>query len=198
MNDLSWRDFTRKSVTHPGEAARLLLTLRLGTLALVQAILALALVSVILRYLLLDFIIANTAQDLTVGEYFVLADIFMQLVGIITAIFIILGAVRVFGMTRGFAPVATIYVWYNLLVSVASLGILATFYLFGALVVILSAAVAIWALWAMAHFWSALLGRDNLLAGLGLGVASLLLSSSVTVYLANVLGLPVMGILQNV
>ena len=122
----------------------------------------------------------------------------MQFGGIFLSIWatIILG--RAMGAVISFPRAATTYIWFNLMLTIGSLAMLAAFYFLGGIALLVSMAVGIWALWAMAHFWSSLMGRDNLLMGLVLGVVSMLIASTITVVVVGMLGLPVMEIATDV
>ncbi len=191
-------DLLRKSVTQPGEAARVLASVKLSTSEIAQAALLLALVSVVARYGLLWFLVSLSPTPAYLTDYAVWADVAMQFGGIYLAIFatVILG--RAMGAMIPFPKAAATYIWFNLLVTLGSLLMLGAFYLLGGVGMLVSLAVGIWALWAMAHFWSMLLGRDNLLLGLVLGVVSILLASTITVVVVGMLGLPVMEISTDV
>ncbi len=191
-------DLVRQSLTRPAEAARVLVALKLSNAEVLQATALLAVLSVIARYGLFGFLVAYSPTPVGLTDYNVVADLAMQFGGVYLAILTIIILARGMGARVAFADAAAVYIWFNLMLTLASFVMLLAFYALGSIAVLVSAAVGIWGLWAMAHFWAVLVARDNLLVGLGLGLVSVLIASSVTVVVVGVLNLPVMEITANV
>lgn len=195
---MNFPDLVRLSLTRPAEAAKILVSVRLSNAEIGQAALLLAILTVFSRYALFVFLVTFSPGPAILDNGAVLADLAVQFAGVYLTIFatIILG--RAMGAVIPFGRVAVVYIWYNLMLTVASFGMLAGFYLLGSFALLVTVAVGVWGFWALGYFWAALLGHEKWLPGVVLGVVSILIASTIMMVLVQAVNLPVMEIVTDV
>ncbi len=194
----NFTDLVRLSVTRPQEAARLVLSLRPTNAVILQGALLLAILSVLLRDALVAYTTSFSPDPVAVIYPPVYIDLAEQFFGVYLVSYLTVFLARIFGISIPFARSATIYIWYNLMLSIAGFVMVGGFLLLGGLGLVLSMAIGGWAIWAAAHFWAVLMGSDKLFFGFLLAVVPVILGSVITVMLAGMLGLPMLEFANDV
>lgn len=195
---ISLLELARESFFRPRTAAPHLIGLNLSRNAILQAALLLAVLTVLSQYLLFVFIQAQTTDVWTVKFSVPLVDVAMQFANAYIASQIVVLLARGIRVNVAFSDSIVVYLWFNFLLVILLSAMIAASFLFGFVGVILVLFTILWGPYALAVFWSELLGSTNLFLGFVVAVVAFLIASAISVIVASILGLPVMEIVPNV
>lgn len=191
-------ELARESFFRPKTAAPELIGLNIPRNKLIEAAMLLAVLTVLSQYLLFLFIQAQGAGAWGVSFSVPFVDVGLQFANAFIASQIVVLMARVLRVNVSFVDSLVVYLWFNLLLIVLMGLMIATSFFFGIMGIVIILFTIFWGPYTLAVFWSELLETKNLLLGFVVAVVAFLLASAVLVIIAGILGLPVMGIIQNV
>lgn len=183
------RELARDSLFRPRVAARKLLKADLSAASLREAALLLACLSTISKALLLRYLLefqTETSYQVTGSP---IADAAVQFGSIYLAVY----AVKVIGRCQ-FQDSMVIYVWFNLLFFTMSIFLMGLAVLLPALSIAFTLLMLGWAIWAVGKFWAELTRSGSAIAGFFVALSAMLVSSVLTVLIAETFGLPMLEI----
>lgn len=179
----------RDSFVRPRDAARYLLSLNLPNNVLLQAAILRSVLSV-LAWALMSMTMISMSTDVVLPEDIPpLINVILGLVGIILTSYIVVQFARLLGVKINLATSATVYIWFGLLESAMMIVILLAMYLFGSSMALLFIGAAFWGIWAMALFWSEVLGGKNVFVALPVIIGASLITVTLLGLLVGAFGL---------
>ncbi|OUS08285.1 hypothetical protein A9Q96_02170 [Rhodobacterales bacterium 52_120_T64] len=191
-------ELARESFFRPRTAAPHLIGLNLSRNVLIEAALLLAVLTILSQFLLYTFIQTQATEVWTVKFSVPLVDVAVQFFNAYLVSQIVVMLARGIRVDVKFSDAMVVYLWFNiLLVVLLSLMILTSMLLgpFGIFVVLFT---IVWGPYALAVFWSQLMGTKNLFLGFVVAVVAFLIAGAILVIAASFLGLPVMELIPNV
>ena len=191
-------ELARESFFRPRTAAPHLIGLNLSRDVIIQAAMLLAVLTVLSQYLLFVFV-QTQATDIWKVKFSVpLVDVAIQFVNAFIVSQIVVLLARGIRVNVSFSDSIVVYLWFNFLLVILLSAMIAASFLFGFFGFILILFTVLWGPYALAVFWSELLGSTNLFLGFVVAVVAFLIASAISVIVASILGLPVMEIVPNV
>ena len=188
----------RESFFRPRTAAPHLIGLNLSRDVIIQAAMLLAVLTVLSQYLLFVFVQAQATDIWKVKFSVPLVDVAIQFVNAFIVSQIVVLLARGIRVNVSFSDSIVVYLWFNFLLVILLSAMIAASFLFGFFGFILILFTVLWGPYALAVFWSELLGSKNLFLGFVVAVVAFLIASAISVIVASILGLPVMEIVPNV
>ncbi|MCK4860775.1 MAG: hypothetical protein KAS85_02525 [Rhodobacteraceae bacterium] len=191
-------ELARESFFRPRTAAPHLIGLNLSRNVIIESALLLAVLTILSQFLLYTFIQTQATEAWTVKFSMPVVDVAVQFVNAYFVSQIVVLLARGIRVNVAFGDAMVVYLWFNFLLVVLLSVMILTSVLFGPFGIFVVLFTVVWGPYALAAFWSHLLGTKNLFLGFVVAIVAFLIASAISVIVAGILGLPVMELIPNV